>query len=604
MMESELEFTDPGDRFLQRVRRAAVTVLGDSPAGRDVAGLCADHQLSRRSIMQDRAVGATVVAIVGAAGQGKSWLAKQVVCGTAAEKAIPSGNRDDESTRRLTWIGPQPPTDLDQRRERFLHCDAPSMHSLGGPYVLVDTPGATDDDQEIAETARRALALAAVLIMVVRRDQLRSQTVSVLTTLGEGTLVVPVINAVRNANDPELAADADTLVARMRSAAPSGTILAPIMIPDFDVQSIDEAEASSAALAQLTRLLQPYLDGHLTDDRRRRIRLAAVDARFRESLRTTLSEHLPGLTRAVEQLNAEARQLPRDVALSLVGGPEALRAGIRSKLRLSLLTDTAAIWFPYRTLLGLLNLTHGAWDRVVLSLSGSLPSLITAAWTSARNLNRNGDVERDMRDGLRRRSSAAVVDRLGPPIARFHDQLRELMSAVPGEAEPAVDAEDEAGPQVAYLAGIDALQEESQRIFDEEIRRRSPTAWLTMVFAIVGTAIFWAFMAAPVLSLYGQYVTASYETFRDGGGPLERFPRPELSMLLTSLLLSILPTSLFAMLVITWSQRGSRVNAAENRIRERHDETITRLQREGVLRLRWNNSQLADAEFLLSAGGV
>jgi len=95
------------------------------------------------------------------------------------------------------------------------------MHDLGGPYVLVDTPGATDDDHEIAETARRALALAAVLIMVVRRDQLRSQTVSVLTTLGEGTLVVPVINAVRDSTDPELAADADTLVARMRSAAPS-----------------------------------------------------------------------------------------------------------------------------------------------------------------------------------------------------------------------------------------------------------------------------------------------------------------------------------------------------------------------------------------------
>ncbi|WP_153555124.1 hypothetical protein [Roseimaritima sediminicola] len=598
----DADYIDPGDRFLQRVRRAAVTVLGDSPAGRDVAGLCADHLRTRQSIMQDRAVGSTIVAIVGAAGQGKSWLAKQLVAGTAAEQAIPSGNREDESTRRLIWIGPQAPRDLDSRREQFLHCDAGAMRDLGGPYLLVDTPGATDDDKEIAETARRALSLAAILVMVVRRDQLRSQTVSVLSTLGEGTLVVPVINAVRDSADPELAADADTLVARMRAAAPSGTILSPILIPDFDVQDLEESAVAEAALKQLKNLLSPYLDGHLTDDRRRRIRLAAVDARFRESLRATLGEHLPGLTRAVDRLNEEARKLPGDVALSMVGGHEALRAGIRSKLRLSVLTDTAAVWFPYRSLLGLLNLTHGAWDRVVLSLSGSLPSLISVAWTSARNLRHGEEVEQDLREGLRRRSSAAVVDRLGPPIARFHEQLREMLSAVPQDNEHSAELDDDRHPQMAYLAGIDALQEESQRIFDEEVQRRAVPATTAVALAVLGTLIFWALMAAPIYSLYDQYVVASYQTFRDSDGSLERFPRPEFSMLLTSLLLSLLPTALYAMLVITYSQRRRTVDRIEQRIRQRHAETIARLQQDGVLRLRWTDPLLGDAEFLLSAG--
>ncbi len=73
-------------------------------------------------------------------------------------------------------------------------------------------------------------------------------------------------------------------------------------------------------------------------------------------------------------------------------------------------------------------------------------------------------------------------------------------------------------------------------------------------------------------------------------------------MMLTSLLLSMLPTALFAMVVLSMAQSRSRVDRAEARIREIHHETIARLQNEGVLRLRWDEPLLADAEFLLSAG--
>lgn len=593
------EATDPGDRLLSRVRRASLTVLGDSPAGNDVLTLCNDHARARRMILDDRAPGATVVAIVGATGQGKSWLTRQLVLHHDTRQAIPSGNAVREATERLVWIGPSPPADLDPRRERYLHVSADQMMPMGGAYVLVDTPGATDDREEIADTARRALSLAAVLVMVVRRDQMRSQTVSVLTALGEGTLVVPVINAVREPQDPQVATDADALVARMRKAAPSGTILAPVLIPDFDLQEQDEATIGHAAAQQIAAGLQPYIGGTLNEQRRQRVRLAALESRFRQSLHATLAAHLPEMTRAVEALNAEAERLPRDIAQSLVGGGESLRAGIRSRLRLSLMTHTAAIWFPYRTLLGLLNLTHGAWDRLVLSLSGSLPSLITAAWTGAQNLRQAGEVEQDIRDGLRRRSAAAVADRLGPSLARFHDHLRRLSSG--GDAAPTDHQPDAHHSQPAYLAGIDALQEESQRIFDQEIERRAISGVAAAMLGLIGTAIFWALMAGPVVSLYRRYATASYDTIRFGSDALEAFPHPDAAMLLTSLLLSLLPTALFAMLVLTWAQRAGSVRAAEQRIRQRHDEAIARLQQENILRLRWDDPQLADAEFLLNA---
>ena len=73
-------------------------------------------------------------------------------------------------------------------------------------------------------------------------------------------------------------------------------------------------------------------------------------------------------------------------------------------------------------------------------------------------------------------------------------------------------------------------------------------------------------------------------------------------MMFTALVVSILPTALFSMLVLSYAQSRSRVVRAEKSIRERHHESITQLQQQGVLRLRWDEPLLSDAEFLVSAG--
>jgi hypothetical protein len=301
-------------------------------------------------------------------------------------------------------------------------------------------------------------------------------------------------------------------------------------------------------------------------------------------------------------LNDEARALPQEIAESLVGLGGPLRAAIRSRLRLNLLTDTAAFWFPYRSMLGLLNLTHGAWDRVLMSLSGSLPSLIGAVWTSTKNLSIDRGAVQDIREGLRQRSAAAVADRLGPLAARFRDELSELRHERNlGASKFSLHT---GKSQVAYLSGLDSLQESSQRIFDEEVDRVAPSRFAAVMAGLIGTAIFWFLMAGPIVALYRGYFDASYATLRELAGNLERFPRPDLSMMLTSLLLSILPTALFAMVVLSLAQGRRRVHRAEQQIRQRHQETITALQREGVLQLRWDEPLLADAEFLLSAGAA
>jgi hypothetical protein len=550
-------------------------------------------------ILEDRSSGLLVVAVVGPNGQGKSWLIRQLVGRSETAALVATGNRGDEATERLVWIGPSPPADLDPLHEIYLHCKASEMEPIGTPYLLVDAPGSTDDRRAVAGVAARALSLASVLVVVIRRDQIRSEAVSMLTAASEGTILIPVINAVRQ-QDGAIKADVESLVARMRHVAPASVIASPVTIEDFELEGRSEGQIGTAAAKEVAATIESALGTSWEGDRRRSARLAALDARFRVALHAVLSDQLPGLTAAVRRLNNEATALPGEIAESLVGRGGTLRAAIRSRLRLMLLTDTPAFWFPYRSILGLLNLTHGAWDRVVMSLSGSLPSLVSAVWSSTKNLSVDRGAMQDIRDGLQRRSAAAVADRLGPLAARFRDELCELRQQR-GLSKPAI-ASGETRSQVAYLSGIDTLQESSQRIFDEEVDGVAMSRWSALFTGMLGTALFWFLMAGPIVALYRGYFDASLSTLSEFAGDLDRFPRPDLSMMLTSLLLSLLPTALFAMVVLSLAQRNRRVRRAEQQIRERHHETIAALQRDGVLQLRWDEPLLSDAEFLLSAG--
>ncbi len=590
----------PGLEHLTRIRRAAANVLGNSPAGREVLELCDDHAEARERILDDRSSGLTVVAAIGATGQGKSWIIRQLIGNRDTKQQIKSGNNADEATEQLIWVGPAPPNNLDATHEQYVHCSVSEMQPIGTSYLLVDAPGATDDRKAIASVAKRALSLASVMLLVVRRDQIRSENISALAAASEGTIVIPVINAVR-LQDDHLSTEVDTLLARMRKAAPSSTISLPVIVDDFDIENRSESQVGKQTAKDIADRLKSELECARAGDRRRSARLAAIDSRFQVALHAVLSDQLPGLTAAVRRLNTEAKLLPGEIAETLVGRDGPLRAAVRSRLRLSLLTETVAFFFPYRTFLSILNLTHGAWDRVLLSLSGSLPSLVGAVWTSTKNLSASRGAEQDLREGLQNRCSAAVKDRLGPLAERFHDELLELRAAKPSTNSSVAHG---TRTQVAYLAGIDSLQESSQRIFDDEVERVAASRFTAAICGLLGTTLFWFLMAGPIVALYRGYFDASYDALSQLGGELTSFPRPDLAMMLTSLLLSSLPVAIFAMLVLSASQSRSKVRKAAKRIRDVHHETIERLQSEGVLRLSWDEPLLADAEFLLSAGSA
>ena len=600
-----------GNDFSMSVRRAAANVLGSSNAGREVANLCDRHEAARQLLLEDRGQGMPVIGAIGPTAQGKTKIISWLLSDNLEEISESSASevpKKQTSEPRMIWYGPSPPAYLDSLQEDYRHYQQERMEPIGLPYLLLDSPACNDANPRAKELATRSLSLASVILLVIRADQIRSEVVTFLTQLSEGSVVIPIVNAIRQQDD-SLRQDVDSLLNRLRDIAPNSTITDAVLIEDYELGERSQASIGSTAAGTIAARIHAALGGKWEDERRRLARLAALDKRFYHSLHSVLSDQLPSLTSAVTRLRQESLRIPSEIAEELVGRGGPMQAAIRSRLRLTLLTETAAFWFPYRSVLAILNLTHGAWDRLLISFSGSLPSLIGTVWTSASGRQAEVDSVSEVRKGLQNRGEVAVAERLGPLAEQFRREVDELHY---DENKPPSERQRVKLSCVAKLSGLETLQSESQRIFDDEVESVAFTRRSAFLLGLFGTLLFWGLLSAPIVALYSEYLRASWQVFEQfdhatgatQGNPTFAFPTPPASMLLTSFILSLLPTAIFSMLVLSCSQSYRRVRAIEKAIRSRHHEAIETLQTRGVLQLQWDDPLLSDAEFLVTAGSA
>jgi hypothetical protein len=592
---SNVGSTDPSDQgqvLLERVRAATARVFGDHPLGMEIDHRCREHEQRRRELLS-RQGGDAVLAIVGAAGQGKSWLARQFVRDPKVQSQLPSGDAQHDATQFVTWIGPRAPISLDPRAERYVPAAAHALFELGCGYILVDTPGASDVEPQIAAAAARACETAAVQLLVIRRDQVRNRITTLVARQGEGGLVLPIINVVGR-EDNDLKHDVQAMLDRLHDVAPTSQILEPLFVEDFEHTQRESAVASQL-MAQIGQRLRPVLASG--GGQRGELLLSASDRRFRQVLAERLGSELPRVSRAVERLEEEAARLPSQVVAQLQTDLDIATTLVRGRLRTRLLADTSSLWFPYRTLLGLLNLTAGAWDRLILAMAGSLPSLLSTAWASTNNLRNlwSASSSGDRDSPARRRADLLVRDRLRPAATNFRRELASLQRSTTSIVQT---GQSQAGE--AYLEGLDELQATSERLADQEVARAALPIWCANLCGLLGTTLFWGLLSSPILALYRHYFAASREVWTATGAALEAFPEPSFRLLATSVLVSLLPVAVWSMLVMSWAQRRRKAAACAERIEQQQLQAAEQLQRDGVLRLAFDDPLLDDARLLLS----
>ncbi len=599
----------PHDVLVQRIRHATQALLGQQHLTHQISEWCDQYQLQCESIISSRGISLISVGIVGAKGQGKTWIARQMILDKRVSQLLPSGVLSSEATTHVHWIGPIVPEGLDASRELYHPCRSETMLDLGRPYILLDTPGITDDDLQAAKTAKDAMALSPVKLLVVRRDQLRGAILSQLANFTEGAVCVPVITCVplndlaktaaKNSSAEDgpkkarlsesLQRDLSTFCEAMRASAPKTKLLEPVVVPDFEADG-DETKIG----LEFARELQSRLQNESLDDiaATRANRLSAATDRLRHRIGQLLESQLPQLSAAVRRLHSEADALPAQTIEAVLGSRTVLQSAVRGRLRAQMIADTGMIWFPYRTVLTVLGLTHGAWDRLLLSLSGSVPSIFGtfAAW--ARNVQQSRKINWEMQEGIRDRLNRQIQDRLEPVQSQFHRAVTRMRGS---------DQENKGvanTPQIR-LSGVEELQSRARNVFEWSVDRHQMPWWTLQFLALMGTMLFWFLMAGPIVFIYRQYLGASLDSLAGTPSGLERFPYPSSALLLSSVLLSLIPMLIYAMVVLSWSQRRSKVNRIAESTYSEEIKLVDELKRNGVIALYYDDPLLEHAEFLI-----
>ncbi|MCU0712984.1 MAG: hypothetical protein MUC43_13065 [Pirellula sp.] len=585
-----------------RIEQSSLSLIGRGPICDQINELCVQFRTQCESIVNSRGTDLPSLAIVGAKGQGKTWVARQFIKNASVAALLPSGVLSNEATTKMYWIGPHVPEGLDNQKEIYIPCQSESMIPLRQPYMLLDTPGITDDDRDAARIAKEAMSLSPVKLLVVRRDQLRGAILGSLALFTEGAICIPVVNCVPRLEVNEwntesdcvptesLAKDLETFKSSLQRLAPETRFLPPILVEDWEATG-DEGRASRRLQSLIySRLASESLESLAAT---RTNRLAAAEQRLKTKVAAVLHSQIPTLAQAMRRLQSEAESVPGQALEAVLGSPTILQAAIRSRMRAHFVTETGLIWFPYRTVVSVLGVTSGAWDRLLLSFAGSVPSIFGTFLAWAKNMRATSDANRELNEGIRQRIEQQLHDRLEPVQAAFYRSV----SRIGGDRGLAKDHPE---PSRLRLTGIEELQTQARTTFEWCVDRAQPSRWNLQLAGLVGCIIFWGMLLGPVLAVYKHYLLASVEavTLKSDNSSLESFHLNP-SLLFASLLLSLFPLLIYSMIVFSIFQRSAKVKRIAQHVVAEEHKLLESLKQSGVIRLYFDDPILDHAEFLV-----
>jgi hypothetical protein len=587
--------------MVERIEFAAQQLLGSHPVRIQITRWCEEFRQAANDILHDRGVSLPCIGVIGAKGQGKTWVVRQLVLDPAIAQLLPSGVLAKEATTKLHWIGPVAPDALDASRESYLACPVQGMLDFQRPYMVLDTPGYTDEDPMAAAIAKEAMSLAPIKILVARRDQLRSAIHVQLAALTEGSVCLPIITCVPQSETSSTQGRANSLqrdiewyTAALSSSAPGTRFLESVLVPDFEAMG-DEASISKQLQNDLiARLAHEDLK---VASATKSVRLRSASERLGHRVSEAIATQVPQLSSAIAQLASTADSLPSQAIEMVLGSKHVLRNAIRDRIRGELISSTGLFWFPYRTLLGVLGFTHGAWDRLILSMTGSLPSIFGTFVTWAKNVSSTRQAHQELQDGIKEYLNKQIQDRLLPAQQEFYRAIDRIGGS---SRDPVRDSHRVDSGLRIRISGIDALQVQARGVFDETLHKYRIPRWLLQLLGFGATLVFWLLMAGPIIAIYRQYFLATMNAWSDGTKDLSEFPSPKATMMLTAFGISTLPVLIIAMLVMGWFQRAKRLDAIAEEIYSAELQKVEALKRDGTIRLYYDDPLLQNAEYLTS----
>lgn len=557
------------DRARQIASDVGMLFGSDSSPAESVQNLSERHIRHWETLCGNRGVSLPVFAFVGPRGAGKTALAQLLVCGEG--NSLQGG---ETSKGKLQWIGPTPPAAIEPEIEQFLRVRREDLFDLGRPYLILDTPGFGKQSPRLKEVIHRAFASTRFKVLVVDSHKIRAQQWQEEMSIGDGSIVLPVIHmdpttTTEHRTNP--ASVGKTLGAQvhegLKQHMSGSTLLDPVILPDFDTKGDLDALRESKSL--LTDALRQMLEKVGTEGSDRSSELEASWPIFVSALREIID---PLITERVREqhalLDQVLKSMPRLVVNEMLEDDRGLTALIRLDLRASLMERVPTWAVPFRAAAGLLCLTTGVWDRLVLGMAGSLPSTLITLYGAVRGRKEERNAEELHREKVNGTIERIVRGHLYKPFGDFKAALAKNVEDDAFENETRCDFK---------IHGISPLAASWQQALREATRidPGKGRGWL-IAAALLATFVFWFLISGPLVHSYGQYIPAVFRSLFGAwdDGQLSTYPAMGGGFWLTAVVLSIIPVFIIAMLVVSRSLSRAKTSACLLTFRKTMDDEI------------------------------
>lgn len=541
------------------VEESIRTLFGPaSPQLRDFRATAAGFRDEWAALANNRGLSLPALAMIGERGTGKTTLIRLL---TGATPPTTAG--------RIQWIGPQQPATLDPQFEEYRRVDAADMPDLGTPCLLIDTPDLDPAAPDNAALFHRLFTTTRFKVVILQQEKLESSFWQHKLAGYGGSVVLPVIRL-----DPETTHGYPDNLPKLHDAWQrdhepgiranlAGIELeSPVFLPHLDAMGGRETSVATVkdALSQRLRDFLASRRGATAD------RLAELDAswlRFLETLRPLTSAFdTPLLAERFHDLEQAIDALPETLIHHLLADERRIRALIRMDLRSRLMDHVPAWAFPFRSLCGLLCLTTGLWDRLILGATGSLPSTVLTVAGAVRNRTEEIRAEKSHRHGMDAAMRTLVRTRLALPWNGFIAALEKAGDARTDDSLGG-DFEIEGDDQLTGL-WKQALADATRKHPDKPERGDA----FVFLLSTLGALAFWLLFLGPLLQTYGQYLPAAMRSLTGSwtAENLNTYPAPGGAFWFSAVILSLIPPFFIALILVAIRLGGHRISRCVARL--------------------------------------